>query len=69
MPEYLMTWKIDIEADTPQNAAEWALITQRDVQSIATVFTVRDKATGVEVDVDLNPEHSVEEVGDFTTSP
>ena len=36
--QYQVRWEIDIEADTPQEAAEEALHIQRDADSIATVF-------------------------------
>lgn len=39
--EYRVTWTIDIEADSPVDAAQEALRIQRDKDSIATVFDVR----------------------------
>lgn len=39
MSEYLVTWAINVEADSPEEAAELALEIQRDPESIATVFT------------------------------
>lgn len=39
---YLVTWEIDIEADSPREAAEKALRIQRDPESIATVFAVTE---------------------------
>jgi hypothetical protein len=53
MESYLVTWKIDIEADTPEQAALAALAIQRKPASIAVVFTVRGKATGVTTLIDL----------------
>jgi len=58
MTHYLVTWKIDIEADSPEEAAAQALITQRDPESAATVFTVVDMPTKTKTTVDLNPEHA-----------
>lgn len=57
MAEYLVTWTIDIDADSPREAAEKALAIQRR-QSIATVFAVKDKhGRGQRTTmVDLNPE-------------
>jgi hypothetical protein len=52
MQSYRVTWLLDIEADSPQDAAEQALVIQRDESSIATVFTVTD-VDGVEVDIAL----------------
>jgi hypothetical protein len=49
---YLVEWVIDIEADSPQEAAEKALETQRNEDSIAVVFTVTGD-DNVAVNVDL----------------
>jgi hypothetical protein len=40
MGEYLVRWEIEIEAETPQDAAAQALDIHRDPDSIATVFEV-----------------------------
>ncbi len=56
MTSYLITWIIDIEADSPEEAAEEALTIQRRPNSIATVFEVLDMGTDVTTTVDLNPE-------------
>lgn len=56
MKSYLVTWRIDIEADSPEEAAAQALIIQRDAESIATCFEVLevDESTNREpVTVDL----------------
>lgn len=42
MALYQVTWKIDVEAESPEQAAEVALETQRDPASIATVFEVEE---------------------------
>jgi len=42
MMNYRVLWEIDIDADSPREAAEGALQIQRRPDSIATVFTVRD---------------------------
>lgn len=47
MSTYLVTWSIDIEADTPREAAVQALMIQRDPESTACVFDV----DGTEVDL------------------
>ena len=44
MPEYHVTWEIDLAADSPREAAREALAIQRDPGSIATVFDVTDAA-------------------------
>lgn len=40
MATYRVIWEIDIEADSPQEAASEAAAIQTDPESIATVFTV-----------------------------
>lgn len=47
---YRLEWYIDIEADSPREAAEIALGIQRDPESIATVFTVRGPSGAVCID-------------------
>ena len=50
---YLVTWTIDAEDMTsPEEAARYALKVQRNPESIATFFKVKDE-NGVETDVDL----------------
>lgn len=53
MPHYKVTWIIDITADTPREAAEYALEIQQDPCSTATYFTVKDVDAGTEVGIDL----------------
>lgn len=43
MPEYHVKWEIDLNAASPKEAALEALNVQRDLNSIAAVFTVTDK--------------------------
>jgi len=52
MMNYRVSWEIDIDADSPREAAERALEIQRRPDSTATVFTVRDE-TGESIEVDL----------------
>lgn len=64
MPTYLVRWEIDIEAATPQEAAERALATQRDPDSIAPVFEVWGCAGSARMGmpgkmIDLTPEEDV----------
>lgn len=40
MNQYLVTWQIEITADTEQEAAKRALEIQRDPNSMATIFQV-----------------------------
>lgn len=50
--EYRVRWEIDIEAESPREAAERALEIQRDAEGVATCFTVFDPH-GVHADIDL----------------
>lgn len=50
---YLVKWEIDIEASSPEEAANLALEIQRDKTSEALAFTVKEQASGEETDVDL----------------
>jgi hypothetical protein len=45
MTRYRVQWDIDIDADSPKQAAEEALKIHRDHNSIATVFNVREWGT------------------------
>ena len=51
MPEYKVIWEIDLDADSPEDAAREAARIQRDPGSFAPYFTVLDK-DGVETEVD-----------------
>lgn len=55
MPEYRVSWCIDIEADDVREAAQKALAIQRNSESHATVFQVRERSSDsfVAADVDL----------------
>jgi hypothetical protein len=53
--EYLVTWAMTIDADTPRQAAIEAREIQLDPDSRATVFNVRnsdDNGFGVQIDLD-----------------
>ena len=41
--EYVVTWIIELDAESPEEAAKLALAIQRDTNSIAKHFIVRDK--------------------------
>lgn len=63
MGEYLVGWEIQLDAESPQDAAWKALSIQRDPASIATVFGVtplysgaRDAAKSVTVDIETRDE-------------
>jgi hypothetical protein len=56
MPTYLVTWRIDIEADTPADAALAAVAIQRKPDSWAVVFDVMDKTSGAATTIDLEPD-------------
>lgn len=53
MPEYLVVWKIDLDADTPTEAAKKALEIQRDPDSIALVFEVYENKNCEPEKIDL----------------
>ena len=53
MTEFRVTWEMDIEADSPREAAEKALEIQRDAASIATVFTATRASDGQVNHIDL----------------
>lgn len=46
MPFYLVTWQIELDADTPEGAALTAQGIQLDRASIATFYYVVDQSTG-----------------------
>lgn len=53
MPEYRIKWEIDIDAATPEEAAEKARAIQQNPESAATVFEVTDRKTLASVQLDL----------------
>jgi len=54
MKAYHVTWEIDIWAENQVEAAKEALGIQRDPSSSATVFTVQEKDTDEQVEIDLD---------------
>jgi len=57
MKTYLVQWSIDIEAETPREAAEKAREIQLDPESFATHFSVRvSKNLDLYINVDLKDE-------------
>ncbi len=54
MADYLVEWKVDLEATGPKKAAMEALSMHRDQGSTATVFEVTNKKTGAKFLVDLS---------------
>lgn len=52
MAKYLVEWSIDIEAETPREAAEQALAIQRRQNSSAVVFNVLNESGETET-IDL----------------
>lgn len=51
MGEYLVTWEVEIDADSPREAAVKALTMQRDPKSTATVFTIAAVDAVTEIDL------------------
>lgn len=54
MPSYLVTWNIQVDADSPEDAALQALDTHRDPESTATVFLVTDEETNAAAVIDAD---------------
>lgn len=54
MREYVVTWRIDIEADSPEEAARKAREIQLRPNSIANVFTVTERGAPLSRVVDLD---------------
>lgn len=52
MPSYYVSWDIQVDADSPEDAALQALDTHRDPESTATVFLVTDEDTNATVLID-----------------
>jgi hypothetical protein len=53
MTQYCVRWEIELEADSPMDAAQEALRIHRDPESIATIFEVRDMDTRVQYAIDV----------------
>ncbi len=60
MKQYFVTWDIDITAESHEDAARKAAEIQRDPDSTALVFTVRDVSDDSVVQVDLLEEDANE---------
>jgi hypothetical protein len=70
MTDFLVTWVIDAEnLPTPLAAARYARNVQVRPGTIATVFTVTDKAAGITTTVDLDDEESCIAALNSCTSP
>lgn len=52
---YRVEWRIDIEANSPREAAERALEIQRDPESTATIFDVADQTFDVYANIAVEP--------------
>lgn len=61
MKTYRVHWEIDLEADNLLGAAKRALEIQRNPDSIATVFDVKDPDTGIWKQIDLLYEDGYED--------
>lgn len=53
MKSYYVVWRMEIEADSHEDAARRALAIHRDPESIATVFDVCEAPHGFERTIDL----------------
>jgi hypothetical protein len=54
MKTFLVEWRIEIDAETPELAAARALAIQRNAQSDAVVFDVYEADNGEKITIDLN---------------
>lgn len=53
MPEYRVTWVIDLDADNPVEAVKLARKMQLLPDTTATIFEVEDTTTGETQEIDL----------------
>lgn len=56
MKNYLVVWEIEVDAETPLEAAQKALAIQRAPESTATVFQVWDDGELTNIDMEDPPE-------------
>lgn len=66
---YLVTWEIEVDADSPRDAAQRALDMQRDPDSTATVFGVVEfdtdgDTTTIDLSADEDSDDMIAEVDD-----
>ena len=55
MSHYIVSWVIDVfDADDHHDAARKALAIQRDPDSVAVVFSVKEPGNGPTIDIDLD---------------
>ena len=60
MATFHVTWDIDVEADSAQEAAVLAADMQRDPESIATIYSVRDPLGRQQsFDTEFTPPHPI----------
>lgn len=60
MAEFNVTWEIDVDAGSPEDAARMARVIQRDRRSTANVYLVGDEAGNrTTVEVEDKPEQCV----------
>jgi len=55
MPEFKITWDIELNADSPEEAAEEALEIMRDIHNEALAFEVVEQGTDEYHYIDLLP--------------
>lgn len=53
MRTYTVHWEIELDAESPRDAAEQALRIHRDPQSLAIAFSIYDEGSGEWCEVDL----------------
>ena len=68
MPQYVVSWNIDVEAETPEEAAEAAFGMMQDPETLATFFHVKEAGKGGKgVTVDLRFEDQKSQTVDLDT--
>lgn len=60
MPMFRVTWEIDVDADTHEEAAVWADDVMRDPESLPFEFKVRQHHVEGEHVIDLDPQRAAE---------
>jgi len=65
MNEYTVKWEVQVDADSPCEAAQEALAIQRDIDSTATVFTVEDDHDQSQCVIDVMEVHEDTPISDL----
>jgi hypothetical protein len=55
VPAFYVEWSIEVDAESPEEAARITLETQRDPDSLATCFVVSPAEGGPEIMIEVEP--------------